>query len=184
MASKENARDISRRCTSQNSKIRELFSEKHMYVHEGLEQRKIQARIGAKVGRVQCLVDWNLEGQHHLSSPWLGALVPAELKGTLLPDSVQEELRLSFITELLCDCPFSVPASLGFLTIMDHWVCPRANTVVKVRSQSGLGQDGFSRQGIHACVSFSRDPLSYLLKQDSHVWGSESLALTRSVCSN
>ena len=74
MASKENARDISRRCTSQNSKIRELFSEKHMYVHEGLEQRKIQARIGAKVGRVQCLVDWNLEGQHHSVLPLAGSL--------------------------------------------------------------------------------------------------------------
>lgn len=57
MASKENARDLSRRCTSQNSKIRELFSKKRMYVHEGLEQRKIQARIGAKVDRVKFLVD-------------------------------------------------------------------------------------------------------------------------------
>ena len=57
MASKENARDLSRRCTSQNSKIRELFSKKRMYVHEGLEQRKIQARIGANVDRVKFLVD-------------------------------------------------------------------------------------------------------------------------------
>ena len=54
-----------------------------------------------------------------LSSTWLGALVPVELKGTLLPDSVKEELGLCFITELF-DCPFSVPAFLGSLTIMDH----------------------------------------------------------------
>ena len=33
----------------------------------GLEQRRIQHRIGAKVGRVQALVDWSLEGQHHHS---------------------------------------------------------------------------------------------------------------------
>lgn len=57
MASEENARHLSRRCISQNSKIRELFSEKRMYVHEGLKQRKIQARNGAKVDRVQFLVD-------------------------------------------------------------------------------------------------------------------------------
>lgn len=65
MASRENARDLSQRCISQSSKIRELFSKKHMYVHEGLEQRRIQARIGAEVDRVQFLVGWNLEGQHH-----------------------------------------------------------------------------------------------------------------------
>ena len=56
MASEENTRDLSQRCGSQSSKIRELFSKKHMYVHEGLEQRRIQARIGAKVDRVQFLV--------------------------------------------------------------------------------------------------------------------------------
>lgn len=65
MASEENARDLSQRCGSQSSKIRELLSKKHMYVHEGLEQRRIQARIGAKVGRVQFLVGCSLEGQHH-----------------------------------------------------------------------------------------------------------------------
>ena len=39
---------------------------------EGLEQRIIQHRIGAKVNRIQALVDLRQEGQHHHSILQLG----------------------------------------------------------------------------------------------------------------
>lgn len=87
---------------------------------KGLSSGKFRLELGQRWAESNVWLTEILRVNIILSSPWLGALVPAELKGTLLPDSVQEELRLSFITELLCDCPFSVPASLGFLTIMDH----------------------------------------------------------------
>ena len=56
---------------------------------KGLEQRRIQHRTGAKVDRLQVLVDQSLQGQHHHArSSWVGPLVPAELKGTIMFDII------------------------------------------------------------------------------------------------
>ena len=41
-------------------------------IMKGLEQRRTQPRIGAKVHRIQVLVDWSQLGQHHHSALHLG----------------------------------------------------------------------------------------------------------------
>ena len=54
-----------------------------------LEQRRIQHRTGAKVDRLQDLVDRSHQGQHHHPpSSWVEPLVPAELKGTIVFDII------------------------------------------------------------------------------------------------
>ena len=51
---------------------------------KGIEQRRIQHKIGAKVDRVQALV-YEVRRVNIIipSSTWVGALVPAELKDIL-----------------------------------------------------------------------------------------------------
>ena len=39
---------------------------------KGLEQRRIQHRTGAKVNRMQALIDWSQNGQHHHSTLYMG----------------------------------------------------------------------------------------------------------------
>ena len=68
MESKENTWGLPQSSFSPNSfKLRVLA-----YLGRGLEQKKIQHRTGAKVNRVQALVDWNQEGHHHHSILHLG----------------------------------------------------------------------------------------------------------------
>ena len=81
---------------------------------KGLEQRRIQHSIGAKVDIVQALVDWSQETIH------LDGVLPAELKALLLSISLEEEQGLCCLTALLFDCLFSACIPL-FPKIIDYW---------------------------------------------------------------
>ena len=115
---------------------------------KGLKQRRTQRRIGAEVDRVQALVDWSQEGQHHhLSSTWVGTLVAAELKDILLCISLAEELGLCFNCWtivfwllFLCSCIPLFP-----LRSLIKKTCSRASTVARLRSQNGLDQNGLRK---------------------------------------
>ena len=88
---------------------------------KGLEQRRVQHRIGAKVDRVQALVtDVRTVKLIIPSSTWVGDLAPAELRDLLLCLSLEEELGFCFITALLFDCLLSVPAFLCSLKIINY----------------------------------------------------------------
>lgn len=42
-----------------------------MHIHVGVEQTRIQSRVGAKVDRVQVLVDWSHEAQERSKPSFL-----------------------------------------------------------------------------------------------------------------
>ena len=85
-----------------------------MHIHEGgSKQRKIQHKTGAKVNRVQALVEVTKVNINIPLSTQVGALDPADLNDCirLWCIALEEELELCFITEVLfLDCFPLVPA--------------------------------------------------------------------------
>ena len=113
---------------------------------KGLEQRRIQHRIGAKVARIQTVVDWSHEDQKRSTSsfhspPGWSFPENSKISIRLWCMSLEEELVLFYHWTIvssrlfLCSCIVSLP--LRSLIIE---TCSRANTVARLRSQNALSQ--------------------------------------------
>ena len=92
------------------------------------------------------------------------ASVPAELKDCIrfLCISLEEELRLLFIAELLfLDCFSFVPA-FPYLRSLITESCSRSSIVARLRSQNDLVQNGFSyvKKAIPGSLSLGTPNLS------------------------
>ena len=91
-----------------------------MHIHEGLEQRRIQHRIGANVDKVQALVDWIQEGQFHHSILHLGwGLSSHRTQRYTIMYSPWGGTRM-----LVYHCAIVWLPSLCFLRIIDYWKLP------------------------------------------------------------
>lgn len=131
-----------------------------MHIVKGLSRGEFHIDSGAKVSRIQALVDWDQEGQYLHSILYLGGSlwVPAELKDMLLCVFLEGELEHCLITALLFDRRFCVP--------LRSWIAETGSRAsVGLRSQSSWGYSGSSyvKKAIHSWLSFSGDPLTYLL---------------------
>ena len=111
-----------------------------------LEQRRLQHRIGAKVNRVQTLVDWNQESQCHHFTCHLGEdWVPVEFKDvyqtTYIPWGRTRTLFLQnfcFLTAF----PLFLP-SFTSLKIADAWDLFKGKHCGQDWAKNALGQSGF-----------------------------------------
>ena len=88
-----------------------------------LEQRRIQHRIEAKVDRVQALIDWSQNGQHHQSTLYMGEGLSCCRTQRLYQMVAVFVQSLSHVW--LCDpMDFPVFHSLPeFAQTQVHWVC-------------------------------------------------------------
>ena len=138
---------------------------------KGLEQRRIQRWIGAKVNRVQDLVEWSQDGQKRSvsSSLWFQLIQVVEcvrwISTTETDLGVFTTHTLSLLLLLLLSDSYHLFLhSFVPLRSLITENCSRASTVARLRSQNGLGQKWLLLcQESHSWVSFSWDPLSYLL---------------------
>ena len=94
----------------------------------GLEQRRIQHRIGAKVNRVQALIDWSQNGQHHHSTLYMGeglSFCRTQRPYQLVAVFVRSLSRVWVCDPMHCSAPgFPVLHSLpAFALTQVHWVC-------------------------------------------------------------
>lgn len=108
----------------------------------GLEQRRIQHRIGAKVDRVQALVDRSQESQHHFSALHLSSCRAQRLYQIVMctledPGPGPKSALLRF------DGSSLIPEFLPFRVLLSE-ICSRTSNDSRLRTQSGLGQNGFS----------------------------------------
>ena len=129
-------------------------------LQRGLSRGEFQHRLGAKVSRIQALVDWDQEGQYLHSVLYLyGSLwVPAELKDIVLCVFLEGGLELCLITGLLFDKLFCVP--------LRSWItetCSRASVGLRSQNSRGCSGSSYVKKAIHSWLCFSGDPLTYLL---------------------
>ena len=127
----------------------------------GLEQRRIQRRIRAKVDRVQALVDWSPEGQHRSSFPHLGGGLSC--CRTQRPYQIVTYIPWGGTGTLFYRWPI-VPWLLFLCSCISSLPLRSLITEARLRSQNGLGQKWLLLcQKSHAWFSFSGDSLPYLL---------------------
>ena len=93
-----------------------------------LEQRRIQHRIGAKVNRVQALIDWSQNGQHHHSTLYMGeglSCCRTQRLYQMVAVFVQSLSHVWLCDPMDCSTTgFPVLQSLPeFAQIQVHWVC-------------------------------------------------------------
>ena len=142
-----------------------------MSIHEGAWAEEIQHRVGAKVNRVQALLDWSLR---------LNTIIPSS---TGLGPSFLQDSKICI--RLLC-IPWGGTWTLfyhwtifswllflcSFLKLVNYWDLSMIIIVARLRSQNGLGKSGLSTttttkwllMSRRPClISFSGAPLPYVL---------------------
>lgn len=134
-----------------------------MHIHEGLEQRWPEYRIGAKVERVQAFVDWlKSEGSISLLHPPLvGGLGSCKSRRCYYTHPLRrnQDSTLSLHCYLTAFSLF-LPSFI-YLSSLITETCSRASIVARLRSQNGLGQNNFS------CVKKARS--SFLFCWDPYL---------------
>ena len=129
---------------------------------KGLEQRKILHRVGAKVNRVQALDDWSHEGQKRSTSSSLRFQLiwkltfqggfkfckTAQESASGLIFTIETELGVFTIDLLSLLLFLLLPDNSGLFfysfKIIISGTFQRVSIVAKLRSQNGIGQNGFS----------------------------------------
>ena len=96
-------------------------------------------------------------------SNWVGAFVPAELKDVYYVYPLRNQDPAPKDALLFLDCSSLVSAFLSLRLLITE-TCSRGSVVARLRSQNGLGQNGFSCQESHSWFSFSGDLLTMYLE--------------------
>ena len=181
-ASKENIRDLRQSVVFSNSKTGEVLSQGACILMKGLDRKRIRHRIGAKVDRLQALVDWSHEGQKTSTSASLRFKLIQQLsvwRGTVKFCRTTQESASGWFLPLkqnweylqqiyyLCYCYFSCLATVIVpVRPLFTEISSRARIVARLRSQNGLDLKWLLMLKSYCLVLFFwASPLFYLFTE-------------------